>query len=174
MKQYLSIFIAMSLFTSSSAQAKPLDVGSQAPRIPVRLDDGSSANLGDFYDKGLTFIFFYPKADTPGCTAQACSLRDSYSELTSRGVQVIGVSTDSTDAQARFRSKHNLPYPLVADGTKSVIEAFGVPTTMGFAKRTAFLIQDGKIAWMDASASTKHQAADLLAALDTIQSQEQR
>lgn len=158
----------MSLIPFLTARAEPLEVGADAPRIGVTLDDGSTANLGDYYDKGLTFIFFYPKADTPGCTAQACSLRDSHADLLARGVQVLGVSVDSKAAQAKFRSNHNLPYPLVVDSDKRVIGAFGVPTTMGFAKRSAFLVKDGKIAWRDTAASTKQQAADLMAALDSI------
>lgn len=163
--------LAMSILSLFSTQAAPLEIGADAPRLDVRLHDNSTINLGEFYDKGLTFIYFYPKADTPGCTAQACSLRDSFSELTSKGVQVIGVSSDSVEAQAKFRVKYNLPFPLVADGQKVVMDAFGVPATMGFAKRSAFLIKDGKLVWKDTTASTKEQAADLFRALESVSTQ---
>jgi peroxiredoxin Q/BCP len=70
-------------------------------------------------------------------------------------VAVIGVSTDKPEAQAKFKAKYNLPFTLLADHDQKVVKAFGVPTTMGFAKRSAFLIKDGKIVWADYSASTK-------------------
>ncbi len=156
------------MFGLFSSHAEPLAVGAPAPELNVTLDDGSQAQLADYYKSGLTFIFFYPKASTPGCTAQACSLRDAYEKIQAAGVQILGVSSDGTEAQQKFRSKQSLPYPLIADQQKKVIEAFGVPTKMGFASRQAFLVKDGKIVWCDLSAATKKQADDLLAALDKL------
>src|SRR5450755_5000601 len=112
-------------------------------------------------------LVFYPKADTPGCTAEACSLRDSYDDLRAKGLQIIGVSEDKAEAQKKFQEKYKLPFPLVADGgSGAVAKAFGVPTLMGFAKRQSFLIKDGKIVWRDLNASTKNQAADVRKALE--------
>lgn len=126
-------------------------------------DDGQSLALAKVYAKHeYTLVYFYPKADTPGCTAQSCSLRDSYEVLQSKGVAVIGVSIDSVKDQKAFKEKYHLPFTLIADLEKKVAEAFGVPSMMGHAKRQAFLIKDNKIAWTDYSASTSEQAADVL------------
>lgn len=152
-------FLSMSLFSF----AEPLAVGAAAPAVTGTTETGASLALADVYAKQpYTLVYFYPKADTPGCTAQGCSLRDAYEELTAKGVAVIGVSTDKPDAQKAFKEKYNLPFTLIADSDKKVVAAFGVPTTVGFAKRQAFLIKGGKVVWADYSASTAQQAADVL------------
>jgi peroxiredoxin Q/BCP len=107
-------------------------------------------------------VYFYPKADTPGCTKQACSLRDSFAVLTEKKVQVFGASLDDAAAQKAFQQKYKLPFTLLADKGGKVADAFGVPHSMGFAKRQAFLFKDGKLVWRDLSASTDQQAADVL------------
>jgi peroxiredoxin Q/BCP len=157
-----AVFLTMSLFSS----AQPLAVGAAAPLVTAPTETGAPLALGEVYAANTyTLVYFYPKADTPGCTAQGCSLRDAFEELTEKGVAVIGVSTDKPEAQAKFKAKYNLPFTLLADHDKKVVEAFGVPTTMGFAKRQAYLIKDGKIIWADHSASTGQQAADVLKVL---------
>lgn len=163
----LLLLSTMSLF--SSLFAEPLEVGAAAPTVSAPTHEGVALNLGDVYPKGYTLVYFYPKADTPGCTAQGCSLRDSYEELGRKGVTVIGVSTDGVEAQKKFREKYNLPFTLLADTDKAVVSAFGVSTTMGFASRQAFLInKEGNIVWADHRASTKKQAEDVLAALKSL------
>lgn len=155
-----------SLFTAASAD--PLGVGAQAPAVAGITETGEELNLGDVYKKGYTLVYFYPKADTSGCTAQGCSLRDAYEDLTQKGVTVIGVSTDTPEAQKAFKEKHHFPFTLIADQDQTVIKAFGVPVrqvpAMGaFAARQAYLIdRTGKIVWCDYKASTKEQAADVL------------
>lgn len=152
-------FLTMSLFAS----AEPLAVGAAAPQVTGITETGATLALADVYAKqAYTLVYFYPKADTPGCTAQGCSLRDAYEELEAKGVAVIGVSTDKPEAQKAFKEKYSLPFTLIADSDKKVVQAFGVPTTVGFAKRQAFLIKGGKIVWADYSASTAQQAADVL------------
>ncbi len=150
------------------AHAEPLALGAAAPAITAPTDDGQPLDLGQLCQTGFTLVYFYPKADTPGCTAQGCSLRDAYEALTAAGVKVVGVSTDSVAAQKAFREKFRLPFPLLADREKKVTAAFGVPTTMGFASRQAFLFKDGKLVWRDLKASTAQQAADVLAALKSL------
>ncbi len=86
--------------------------------------DGTEIKLNDFAGKKIV-LYFYPKDNTPGCTAQACSLRDNYSELKNAGYEVIGVSTDSTASHQKFISKQNLPFMLIADTDKKLSEAFG-------------------------------------------------
>jgi peroxiredoxin Q/BCP len=103
---------------------------------------------------------------TPGCTAQACSLRDSYTELQQKGVKIFGVSLDSVDTQKKFKDEDRLPFELLSDKDKRVTSAFGVPLIKdSFATRQAYLFKDGKLVWMDTKASTDKQAQDLLAVL---------
>ncbi|PIE03154.1 MAG: peroxiredoxin [Acidobacteria bacterium] len=143
-------------------------VGQQAPVLKAVDQDEKEVDFAELYKRGKVLVYFYPKADTPGCTAQSCSLRDAYETLTDAGVIVVGVSTDDSKAQKRFQKKYNLPFILVADADKKVVKAFGVPTIFGFAKRQAFLIIDGKIAWYDSRASTKKQAEDVLGILEQL------
>lgn len=155
-------FLTMALFSF----AQPLSVGADAPVVTGITETGDALSLGDVYVRQpYTLVYFYPKADTPGCTAQGCSLRDAYEELLDKGVAVIGVSADKPAAQAKFKEKYNLPFTLIADADKQVIKAFGVPLMFGVAKRSAFLIKDGKIVWADHSASTSRQAEDVLKVL---------
>jgi peroxiredoxin Q/BCP len=164
----LAFLAGLVLMNTPLLRAEPLDVGADAPRIASINQDGKAVNLGDLYGKGYVLVYFYPKADTSGCTAQACSLRDSYEDLTKRGVTVVGVSTDQTDAQKAFQAKYTLPFVLLADPEHKVVDAFGVPLRGTMATRQAFLIKGGKIVWRDLQASTAKQAADVLAALDTL------
>src|SRR5277367_6751772 len=106
---------------------KPLDVGDAAPDVVSHDQQGREVRLRDFYGDGLTLVYFYPKADTPGCTAQACSLRDDFAQLQERGVCVVGVSADGAESQRRFAEKHRLPFVLLADRARAVAKAFGVP-----------------------------------------------
>lgn len=164
----LALVSGLVLTNAPILRAEPLTVGADAPRLASTNQDGKAVNLGDLYGKGYVLVFFYPKADTSGCTAQACSLRDAYEDLTKRGVTVVGVSTDQTDAQKAFQAKYSLPFVLLADPEHKVVDAFGVPLRGTMASRQAFLIKDGKIVWRDLQASTAQQAADVLAALDTL------
>jgi peroxiredoxin Q/BCP len=149
--------------------AAELEVGAAAPAIEALDQDGNVVKFADVYAKGWTLVYFYPKADTPGCTKQACSLRDAYAKLTERGVQVLGVSTDDPQDQKAFQQKYRLPFTLIADTDKKVLDAFGVPHKLGFANREAFLVRDGKIVWRDLTASTEQQAADVLAAIESLE-----
>jgi thioredoxin-dependent peroxiredoxin len=168
MKSKFVAFLA-GLFVVNSVRADPLAVGAAAPVVSATSHTGDVVNLGELYAKEFVLVYFYPKADTPGCTSQACSLRDAFEQLTDRGVTVIGVSADDVAAQKAFREKYNLPFLLLADTEHKVIDAFGVPMRLGsFASRQAFLIHKGKIVWCDYSASTKEQAADVLAALEEL------
>ena len=148
--------------------ANALEIGDRAPVVAATDQDGKPLSFEETYKKGVTLVYFYPKADTPGCTAQACSLRDSYDDLRAKGLQIIGVSEDKADDQKKFKEKYKLPFSLVADSDGVVAKAFGVPTDGGFAKRQSFLIKDGKIVWRDLNASTKNQAADVRQALATL------
>ncbi|MGB2171560.1 MAG: thioredoxin-dependent thiol peroxidase [Flavobacteriaceae bacterium] len=103
----------------------PLQVGDSVPAFSVLDDHGKMQNLSDYRGQKLV-VFFYPKANTPGCTAEACDLRDHYTELKNAGYALLGVSADSQKRQRNFSEKFNFPFPLLADENKEVIGAFGV------------------------------------------------
>jgi peroxiredoxin Q/BCP len=159
--QVLAAVVAPIGIAISSAQA--LDVGAALPAVTSTDEGGHEVKLAEAGAAGWTLVYFYPKADTPGCTKQACSLRDSYAVLTEKKVRVFGVSLDDVAAQKAFKEKYQLPFTLLADKEGKVADAFGVPHAMGFAKRQAFLFKEGKLVWRDLSASTDQQAADVLA-----------
>jgi peroxiredoxin Q/BCP len=165
MKKLLLILLGMMTFLGIGREANALSVGDAAPDIVATDQNGQTVKLSERYARGPVLVFFYPKAGTPGCTAQACSLRDAWPDFSSRGVDVIGVSADTVEAQKKFAEKQNLPYTLLADSEGGVAKAFGVPTMMGFAKRSSFLIVDGKIAWIAQSAKTGEHAAEVNEAL---------
>ena len=146
---------------------KKLAPGDRAPRFSLEDQDGNRVSSADFKGQKL-LVFFYPKADTPGCTKQGCSLRDSWAGLQAKGIQVIGVSEDKVEAQKKFHDKFSFPFPLIADNDGKVAEAFGVATLAGFAKRQSFLIKDGKVAWNMLKASTDTHAADVLKAYEEL------
>jgi len=156
MKRLLAAALAL---VGMNLHAEPLAVGAPAPKITALNQDGQSIDLGSIYAKGLVLVYFYPKAGTPGCTAQACSLRDGISDLKGLGITVIGVSHDSVAAQKAFQQKYNLPFTLIADADGKVITAFGVPTLPGgMAMRQSFLVKDGKIVWYCPKADPKTHA----------------
>lgn len=164
LKKLLSA-ITTGIFVTSAA-AEPLADGAALPDVSQKNQDGEVVKFTDAGSKGYLLVYFYPKSDTPGCTKQACSLRDSFAVLTEKGVKVFGVSKDAVKAQKAFKDKYKLPFDIIADEDTTVIKAFGVPTTMGFAKRQAFLFKDGKLVWRDLEASTDQQAADVLSFLE--------
>ncbi len=159
-----ALFLSLSVLIATISYATPTElvVGSTAPQVSGLDENGKNLSLSGLYQKGKVLVFFYPKADTSGCTAQACSLRDAYQKLQDKGVYVVGVSTDKVEDQLAFKKKHRLPYPLISDATKNIANAFTVPVTLGFASRQAFLIADGKVVWLDRTASTAKQAEDVL------------
>ena len=98
--------------------------GMPAPQFSGNDQNGNSVNLSSFTGKKIV-LYFYPKDDTPGCTAEACSLRDNYEELLKKGFVVLGVSPDSEKSHRGFAEKHNLPFPLIADPDKKIMTAYG-------------------------------------------------
>ncbi|MBG6132533.1 peroxiredoxin Q/BCP [Aquimarina sp. EL_43] len=146
-----------------------LKAGDKAPNFSALDQDGNTVTLGDYQGKKLV-VFFYPKASTPGCTAEACNLRDHYQTFLAQGYEIIGVSADSAKRQQNFKNKFELPYPLLADEDKTVIEAFGVWGPKKFMgreydgiHRTTFVIDEkGIISEVIAKVKTKDHAAQIL------------
>ena len=102
-----------------------LKIGDKIPNINVTTHKGESVNLSDFKGKKIV-LFFYPRANTPGCTAQSCNLNDNYSKLTAQGYEVIGVSPDTVDKPNKFAAKFGFKYNLLADAQRQLFKAFGV------------------------------------------------
>ena len=112
-----------------------LTIGSKIPSIKSSNQNGKEINLSQFIGKKLV-VYFYPKDDTPGCTAQACSLRDSFEILVEKEIVILGVSADSAQAHTKFIEKYKLPFSLLADTEKEIIKAFGVWGSKKFMGRT--------------------------------------
>ncbi|MFV0500466.1 MAG: thioredoxin-dependent thiol peroxidase [Bacteroidales bacterium] len=102
-----------------------MKIGDKAPDLLGLNEEGREVRLSDYKDKKIA-LYFYPKDNTSGCTAQACSLRDSYNDLLDKGFEVIGVSVDSEKSHQKFKEKNNLPFTLIADTDKTLVEKFGV------------------------------------------------
>ena len=102
-----------------------LKIGDASPQFEAKDNVGNTIRLSDYTGKKLV-LFFYPKASTPGCTAEACNLSDNYQSFLAKGYDVLGVSADSAKRQQNFINKYDFPFPLLADEDKAVIEAFGV------------------------------------------------
>jgi peroxiredoxin Q/BCP len=146
-----------------------LKKGDAAPLFSGKDQDGNVHTLADYKGKKLV-VFFYPKANTPGCTAEACDLRDNYARFEAQNYALLGVSADSAKAQASFKNKYEFPFPLLADEDKSVIQAFGVWGPKKFMgkeydgiHRTTFVInEEGVIDEVITDVKTKAHAAQIL------------
>ena len=146
-----------------------LKVGDKVPGFLAKDQDGNEVKLSDYIGKKL-IVFFYPKASTPGCTMEACNLRDNYKELKEQGFELLGVSADSEKRQTNFRNKYKFPFPLLADEDHTVINTFGVwgpKKFMGRAydgiHRISFVInEEGIVTKVIDKVKTKDHAAQLL------------
>ena len=118
-----------------------LHVGDHAPNFTATAQDGSSICLSDFVGKKAMVLFFYPQDHSPICTKEACSFRDSYQRFVDAGVDVVGVSSDSSEEHQTFAARHRLPFKLISDSDGSLRKAFGVPKAMGVLPgRTTYVI----------------------------------
>lgn len=147
-------------------------VGDVAPPFRLPSTDGKSIGLRDLAGKHVV-LYFYPKDDTPGCTDEACSFRDNFSALQEAGAVVLGVSTDSLESHDKFRSKHNLNFPLLSDATADVAKMFGVwkeknmygRRAWGVARTTFLIGPDGRVKKVYKKVDTKTHGQDVLADL---------
>jgi peroxiredoxin Q/BCP len=149
-----------------------LKVGDKAPDIRVHTDTGEDFRLSDMKGKRVV-LYFYPRADTPGCTVEACEFRDGIKAFAKKGVAVVGVSPDKPTAQAKFKEKYDLPFTLLADEDKAAVEAYGVwkeknmygKKVMGVERTTFVIGADGKIEKIYAKVKAQGHAGEVLAAL---------
>jgi peroxiredoxin Q/BCP len=153
----------------SKIKMTTLKKGDKAPSFSGIDQDGHAHKLSNYKGKKLV-VFFYPKANTPGCTAEACDLRDNFERFQANNYELLGVSADAAKAQAKFKEKYDFPFPLLADEDKSVIEAFGVWGPKKFMgkeydgiHRTTFVIdENGIIDEVISDVKTKAHAAQIL------------
>jgi len=149
-----------------------LKEGDRAPDITLRTDTGDEFRLSDLKGRRVV-LYFYPKADTPGCTIEACEFRDNLSAFSKKRTTVVGVSPDKPASQAKFKGKYELPFTLLADEDKSAAQAYGVwkeknmygKKVMGIERSTFIISPDGKIEKIYSRVSAKGHAAEVLAAL---------
>jgi len=149
-----------------------VEEGKPAPDFELHTDAGESVKLSDFRGKPVV-LYFYPKDDTPGCTKQACGIRDSYDEFEQRGAIVLGVSPDEETSHVKFKEKYDLPFTLLADPDHKVAEDYDVWKQKSFAgkkymgiERSTFLIDsEGKVAKVMRRVKPDTHAAEVLAAL---------
>jgi peroxiredoxin Q/BCP len=146
-----------------------LTTGMQAPEFTAADQNGNQVSLKDFKGKKV-ILYFYPKDDTPGCTAEACDFRDNYSGLVAKGIVVLGVSVDSEASHQKFVTKHNLPFTLLADTDHAIVEAYGVwaeknmygKTYMGINRSTFVIDENGIITNIIKKVDTKNATAQVL------------
>ena len=147
-----------------------LNEGDIAPKFETIDEQGNPIKLSDFKGKKL-ILFSYPKAMTPGCTAEACNLSDNYELLKSKGFEILGISADDTKKQIRFKEKYNFPYPLIPDTEKEILKLYGIwgPKKLygreydGIHRTTFIIDEDGKIEKIFKKVKTKEHTAQILA-----------
>ena len=146
-----------------------LKEGDQAPDIRLSTDSGEEFQLSDLRGRRV-ILYFYPKADTPGCTTEACEFRDDIAAFAGKGAAVVGISPDKPAAQAKFKIKYDLPFPLLADEEKAAANAYGVwkeknmygRKTMGIERTTFVIGPDGKIEKIYSKVKAKGHAQQVL------------
>ena len=146
-----------------------LKEGDSAPDFTANDQSGNAVSLKDFRGQKVV-LYFYPKDDTPGCTAEACNFRDNYASLETKGIKVIGVSTDDEKSHQKFINKYQIPFTLIADNDHKIVEAYGVwveknmygKKYMGTARKTFLIDEEGKINKIIAKVDTQNSTAQVL------------
>jgi thioredoxin-dependent peroxiredoxin len=164
--KFLAILAGVLMFGLGSAKAE-LKVGDPAPDFSAPSTSGT-IRLSELVGKAPVIVYFYPKDDTPGCTKEACGLRDSFAAFRKLDATILGVSYDSVESHKKFAGKYKLPFALVSDAHKKIAKAYGADGLL-FAKRKTFVIDKvGKIAWVNPDvtpATHSQELQDVLAKL---------
>ena len=146
-----------------------LQQGDKAPNFTAKDQNGNTVSLSDFTGKTVV-LYFYPKDDTPGCTAEACDFRDNYQFLSSQGYEVIGVSTDDEKSHKKFETKYSLPFTLIADAEQEIVNSYGVwveksmygKKYMGTQRTTFIISPEGTISHIIGKVDTKNSSQQVL------------
>ncbi len=152
-----------------------LSEGQKAPDFTSKDQNGNNISLSDFLGKDV-ILYFYPKDDTPGCTAEACSFRDNYQSLLGKGFEVLGVSTDDEKSHQKFITKYSLPFPLISDTDKNIVETYGVwveknmygKKYMGVARKTFIIGKDGIIKKIITKVDTQNSSQQVIDAVNDL------
>ena len=146
-----------------------IETGMHAPEFTAQITSGKTIHLRDYRGKKVV-LYFYPKDDTPGCTVEACGLRDEYEKIKGLNTEVLGVSVDNTDSHQKFTNKFHLPFPLVADPDKAITKSYGVLNDKsGNARRVTFIIDEkGRIAKVFETVKPDQHPQEVLDALKTL------
>lgn len=150
-----------------------MNEGQKAPGFTAKDQNGNAISLSDFSGKDV-ILYFYPKDDTPGCTAEACSFRDNYQSLQASGFEVLGVSVDDEKSHQKFITKYSLPFPLISDTDKKIVEAYGVwveknmygKKYMGVARKTFIIGKNGTIRKIIEKVDTKNSSKQVIESLN--------
>jgi peroxiredoxin Q/BCP len=163
MKSFILLVMAVVVAQSSAVAAEMPKVGDRAPDFSVAASDGKTVHLKDYVGKGNIILYFYPKDDTPGCTKEACGIRDTFEEFKGLDATVFGVSFDSVESHKAFIAKYKLPFVLLADTDKKIATTYGVANESSpVASRVTFVINKaGKIAFVDPKVNPATHAAEL-------------
>ena len=140
MKNIFFIILASIILIGCGGNTENLSVGSEAPNFTLQDSDDNSYTLSDFESKSPVVIYFYPKANTSGCTKQACGVRDDYAKFEESGIKIFGISVDSKESIKEFINDYQLNFPLLSDSDKKVAEAYGVLNNIGVASRVTFIV----------------------------------
>ncbi|HEX7357936.1 MAG TPA: peroxiredoxin [Ignavibacteriaceae bacterium] len=143
----ITLLTAVMVLQSCGGNAENLKVGNPAPDFTLQDSDGNNYTLSDYRGKSPVVVYFYPKANSPGCTTEACGIRDSFAKFKENNIIIFGVSVDSKKAIKEFINDHNLNFPLLSDENKEVSKAYGVLNNLGVDSRITFIIdKQGNIA----------------------------
>ena len=156
--------------------ATELKIGDSAPEFTLPDSEGKKHSLKDYKGKKVA-LYFYPKNDTPGCTAEACSVRDNFSKLEKEGIVVIGISTDDQASHKKFSQKYNLPHILLCDTEKEVVQKYGVwglknnygKVYWGTNRLTFLIDEEGKIVHIFTKVNTKEHAREILETFEELE-----
>jgi peroxiredoxin Q/BCP len=172
MRKLLGIFGGL-LMGIGAAHAAPLKVGDTAPDFSAPSSGGTTVHLKEAVGKTPIVVYFYPKDDTPGCTKEACGLRDNFAAFRALNATIYGISYDSVDSHKEFAKKHQLPFLLLSDTDKRIAKSYGADGLL-LPKRMTFVIGlDGKIAWINPSVSPQTHSAELKDVLKRLSTQPQ-
>lgn len=163
------LLVGTTLFTQSLKADMP-KIGDQAPDFSIAASDGATVHLKDYVGKVNIVLYFYPKDDTPGCTKEACGIRDTFDEFKGLNAIVFGVSFDSVESHKKFIGKYRLPFVLLADTDKKVAKTYGVATDNSpVASRVTFVIDKrGRIAYVNPKVNPATHAAELRTVLNGL------
>ena len=166
-KKLAALFISLTAMIIPAGAA--LKEGDKAPNVSAPLSDGTTFRLNEWLDKAPIVLYFYPKNDTPGCTAEACGLRDDITAFRNLNATVVGASYDSIASHKKFIEKYQLPFPLIADEKKVVAKAFGVAGMLVPDRATFVIGKDGTILYANPSVNPRKHSQEIRDVLPKLQ-----